>query len=207
MISPGTWPHYIRCSRASGNSSTDGGGSSGGGGGGGGTGVLTCGYSCTALRNYFKLWRTAERERDWEVWHVSRWQTAPPAERRIRERKKEETLMLFPSYARSSILVLLLFLLRGTLPRYTLVVLYRFLLSSLKFLIPALLPFSSSLHLWPRCLFLFLSTPELRFLFFASWSFISYPRFYSFFFLILYSCLLPLHFHICFVSLFQFLPF
>lgn len=56
-----------------------------------GQGVLTCGYSCTALRNYFKLWRTAEGERDWEVWHVSRWPAAPPpppVERGIGEKKE-----------------------------------------------------------------------------------------------------------------------
>lgn len=97
-----------------------------------GRGVLTCGYSCTALRNYFKLWRMAEGERDWEVW--ARFSLAdctlspPPAERGIGEREKKG-LMLFPSYARFPILVLLLFrLCREVLYTATPSILCRFLL-------------------------------------------------------------------------------
>lgn len=45
---------------------------------------LTCGYSCAALRNYFKLWRMEVERRDWEVRHVSCWPAAPvPAEGEI----------------------------------------------------------------------------------------------------------------------------
>lgn len=156
MISPGTWPHYIRCSRASGNSSA----------GQTGQRVLTCGYSCTALRNYFKLWRTAEGERDWEECGTF----SPLAgctsgrKRNWRERKKRNVNALsllhsFFHFSSSSLLPLLqlslairllsvvFFPLRGfSFPRYF-----------FHFHHPSLL--------WPRCLLLSPATLEQCFLF------------------------------------------
>lgn len=188
-------------------------------------GVLTCGYSCTALRNYFKLWRTAEVERDWEVRHVSRWPAAgsppsplPPAGREIGEKK--ETLMLFPllsSFSHfSSVFPFASATRLHSIPLYTpppLPPLRLFLPYSLRFFIFALLRLT---------IFIPLASLTLVSLFFSSLS-LPFPSCFLFFcllklfthFLHCLSCFLffilvyylTQHFHTHFVSLLQFLSF
>jgi len=135
MISPGTWPHCIRCSRASGN----GGAEQSGPDKGGSRGVLTCGYSCTALREITLNYGEWPREKE-----IGKCDTffAGRLHRRQKEkleRKKNVNAFSF-LYSFFHFSSSLLPLLQDTLSRYTFVVLARaHFLPSLRFLIPALL--------------------------------------------------------------------
>lgn len=137
---------------------------------------------------------------------------APPAERRIGERKKRNVnalslLRSFSHFSSSSLSPLP----RGTPSRYTLIVFNRFLLSSLKFL-----SFSFSL-LRPSIFITLASLTSVSFSFaFRSWAvllvflllealLLTYACTLYLSFIFVYC--LTLYFHTRFVSLFPFLPF